>query len=89
LCLFLDISPEDAAKRGGFGAEKYEKKEMQDRVRDLFKVFMEREQEKEDFVKVDGGRQVEEVQEEVREVAREVIERVERERRPLRFVEPW
>jgi dTMP kinase len=89
LCLFLDISPEDAAKRDGFGAEKYEKKEMQDRVRDLFKVFMEREQEKEDFVKVDGGRQVEEVQEEVRKVAREVIERVERERRPLRSVEPW
>jgi dTMP kinase len=83
------MSAEDAAKRGGFGTEKYEKMEMQDRVRDLFKVFMEREQEKEDFVKVDGGRQVEEVQEEVRKVAREVIEKVEREGRPLRSVEPW
>ena len=34
--LFLDISTEDAAKRGAFGEERYEKKDIQDRVRAVF-----------------------------------------------------
>lgn len=37
LVLFLDISSEDAAKRGGYGEERYEKEEMQTKVRTLFK----------------------------------------------------
>lgn len=36
LVLFLDISSEDAAKRGQYGEERYEKKEIQDRVRAAF-----------------------------------------------------
>ena len=36
LCIFLNISPADAAKRGGFGAEKYENSGMQSRVREMF-----------------------------------------------------
>ena len=36
LCLFLDISPDTAANRGGFGHERYERDEMQKRVRALF-----------------------------------------------------
>lgn len=40
LVLFLDISTEDAAKRGGYGEERYEKQEMQTKVRTLFmKLF--------------------------------------------------
>ena len=40
LCLFLDISPEEARARGGFGSEIYEKEEMQRTVRELFnKLF--------------------------------------------------
>lgn len=34
--VFLDLDPEAAAKRGGYGDEKYEKREMQERVRELF-----------------------------------------------------
>jgi dTMP kinase len=34
--VFLDLEPEEAEKRGGYGDEKYEKKEMQQRVRGLF-----------------------------------------------------
>ncbi|KAF8327334.1 thymidylate kinase [Amanita rubescens] len=34
LTLFLDISPEHARKRGGYGQERYEKEEMQKRVRE-------------------------------------------------------
>lgn len=36
LVLFLDISSEDAAARGQYGEERYEKKEIQDRVRAAF-----------------------------------------------------
>lgn len=34
--VFFDLEPEEAAKRGGFGEEKYEKKEIQMKVRKLF-----------------------------------------------------
>lgn len=36
LTLFLDITPEKAKERGGYGEERYEKEEMQRRVRDVF-----------------------------------------------------
>ncbi|ESK89941.1 thymidylate kinase [Moniliophthora roreri MCA 2997] len=36
LTLFLDISPEKAQERGGYGEERYEKQEMQRRVREVF-----------------------------------------------------
>jgi dTMP kinase len=37
LALFLDLAPEQAAARGGYGAERYEKEALQARVRALFK----------------------------------------------------
>jgi len=36
LVLFLDITPEKAKERGGYGEERYEKEEMQMRVRKIF-----------------------------------------------------
>ncbi len=36
LTIFLDISPEKAKERGGYGLERYEKEEMQKRVREIF-----------------------------------------------------
>ncbi|KIW99265.1 thymidylate kinase [Cladophialophora bantiana CBS 173.52] len=60
LLFFLDISSSDAAKRGGYGAERYEKEEMQSRVRTLFKGLFARL----DGVavhQVDAGRTMEEV----------------------------
>ncbi|EAW14761.1 bifunctional thymidylate/uridylate kinase [Aspergillus clavatus NRRL 1] len=39
ICLFLRISPEEAAKRGGFGIERYENEKMQSRVRELFQTL--------------------------------------------------
>lgn len=36
LCLFLDVNPEAAGARAGFGDERYECGEMQVRVRELF-----------------------------------------------------
>jgi dTMP kinase len=37
LVLFLDIAPDQARLRGGYGEERYEKEEMQARVREAFK----------------------------------------------------
>lgn len=36
LTLYLDISPETAKERGGYGEERYEKEELQRRVREMF-----------------------------------------------------
>ncbi|GLI74974.1 thymidylate kinase [Penicillium ochrochloron] len=58
ICLFLSISAEEAAKRGGFGAERYENESMQTRVRELFRTLFERQK---DVCVVDAGRTLEEV----------------------------
>ena len=42
MVMFLDISSEDAAKRGGYGEERYEKEEMQNKVRHLFQGLFRR-----------------------------------------------
>lgn len=88
LCIFLDISAEDAAKRGGYGTEKYEKKEMQDRVRDLFETLMKR-QEGGDFVRIDASSSLEDVQSKVKKEVDQCIERVDSNTLPLRVVEKW
>ncbi|KAG9198400.1 Thymidylate kinase [Epicoccum nigrum] len=88
MVLFLHISPEDAAKRGGFGAERYEKKAMQDRVRGLFEEVRAK-KEGEDFVVVDAGGSVEEVQARIRGEVGGRMREVEREGKPLRVVEGW
>lgn len=40
LCVFLDLEPEEQERRGGFGGERYETREMQGRVRELFYGLM-------------------------------------------------
>ena len=56
--MFLSISAEEAAKRGGFGAERYENESMQKRVRELFRKLFERQK---GVCVVDAGRTLEEV----------------------------
>ncbi|KAI0063988.1 thymidylate kinase [Artomyces pyxidatus] len=41
LTIFLDIAPEKAMERGGYGDERYEKEEMQRKVRELFRRMEE------------------------------------------------
>ncbi|KAF2497116.1 P-loop containing nucleoside triphosphate hydrolase protein [Lophium mytilinum] len=88
VCVFLDISVEEAAKRGGYGGEKYEVQEMQDRVRELFGVLRDS-AEKDDFVSIDGGGSFEDVQKTVREAVERAMKKVDGESLPLRFVQPW
>ncbi|OQD71878.1 hypothetical protein PENPOL_c001G05451 [Penicillium polonicum] len=62
ICLFLSISPEEAAKRGGFGAERYENEAMQTRVRELFRTIFEKQ---EDVSIIDAGKSIDEVSQEI------------------------
>lgn len=89
LCLFLDISAEDAAKRGGYGTERYEKQEMQDRVRELFKELKTHQDEGEDIVVVDSGGSVEEVEKAIHGVVSQRLGGVEAQSTSLRVIQPW
>lgn len=62
ICLFLSISPEEAARRGGFGAERYENEAMQTRVRELFRTIFEKQ---EDVSIIDAGKSIDEVSQEI------------------------
>lgn len=83
LVVFLDLEEEAAKARGGWGEERYEKKEMQERVRELFwglkkgtvgEAFAE---EREDLVVVDAGGSVEGVAEEIWKVVGPRVDEVE------------
>ncbi|KAJ7274522.1 thymidylate kinase [Mycena haematopus] len=62
--LFLDITPEQARSRGGYGEERYEKEEMQRKVRDIFHQISTEFTEA-TWVTIDAGREREVVAEEV------------------------
>ncbi|KZV74510.1 thymidylate kinase [Peniophora sp. CONT] len=61
--LFFDVTPEAARTRGGFGEERYEKEEMQSRVRDIFGNIGLRMGER--WNRVDAGRSIQDVEESV------------------------
>lgn len=63
--IFLDLSAADAAKRGGFGEERYEVPKMQRRVREMFQFMMEDVRDEGDWKVLDAGKSVEEVQGEI------------------------
>lgn len=64
ICLFLDVAPEAAAERGGFGAEIYESGRMQTRVRELFYDLLGLPDGR-DICIVDAGQSLEDVEREV------------------------
>lgn len=87
VCIFLDISPEGAAKRGGFGLEKYENDKMQRRVRELFYRLADLPDGK-DFRIVDAGKSLDEVEEEVM-LAVDSAFGSSSDSQVLKSVEPW
>nr|POE72890.1 isoform 2 of thymidylate kinase [Quercus suber] len=89
LCLFLDIAAEEAAKRGGFGAERYEKQEMQDRVRALFATLRSHSDEAEDITVIDAGRSAEEVEMSIQEAIDDMTKLVAGQTSELRYIRPW
>ncbi|KAG8927121.1 Thymidylate kinase [Tulasnella sp. 418] len=74
IVLFLDISPEKAKLRGGYGEERYEKEEMQKRVRDAFKRIGEEYGGVESsWVEIDAGRDLNAVTTDVQKAVEGVI----------------
>ncbi|KAL9128054.1 MAG: hypothetical protein Q9217_003193 [Psora testacea] len=74
LVIFLDIDPDAAKVRGGYGDEKYENEEMQKRVRALFYEVIRIEGRGEGSTKiVDASKSVEEVRSVVHRVADELF----------------
>ncbi|KAL1970781.1 hypothetical protein VTN77DRAFT_2615 [Rasamsonia byssochlamydoides] len=87
LCLFLSISTEEAAKRGGFGVERYETDTMQKRVRELFLSLLELPHNDEICI-IDAGRSVSEVAQDILEPVLECMKNVDA-IGPLRKLGPW
>ncbi|EJD07376.1 thymidylate kinase [Fomitiporia mediterranea MF3/22] len=67
LTLFLDISPEKARQRGGYGEERYEKEEMQRRVREVFSNIAADARRRDEYtwVTIDAGKELEDVKDDI------------------------
>ena len=87
VCMFLDVAPDVAAQRGGYGSERYETSKMQARVRELFVQLMTR-QEGEDIVLVDANRPLDEVQLHMQAITAKTFQ-VQNMRHPLRTLSRW
>lgn len=71
LVCFLDVSPEEAAKRGNYGDERYEKQDFQAKVRDNYKTFQ---QEDSSWVTIDtDSKSLDEIFESVKSTCFKVI----------------
>jgi dTMP kinase len=79
LVVFLDLETEEARRRGGWGEEKYEKEEMQKRVRELFHQLTDEEQSPDDkeLELVNAGGSVEEVSEKIWSLVRTRVEGIQ------------
>ena len=89
LCLFLDISAEEAAKRGGFGTERYEKEDLQYRVRELYERMRDHPDEGEDIVRINAGRSMEEVEAQIWRIVNDARRKVDEWAPELRHMRPW
>jgi len=90
--VFLDLHPDDAVKRGGYGNEAYEKRDFQEIVRAIFKFLKESGQEEsEDMVVIDAGESVEEVSKKIIEIVRMTLVAVERGEmgKDIRRIKEW
>lgn len=67
--LYLHAPVETAAGRGGFGQERYENLDMQNRVKGQFELLREKE-----WVLIDANRTIEEVEVDVQRAAEEAVE---------------
>lgn len=71
--IFLSLSNEEAARRGGFGEERYEKEEMQGKVREMFTRLMEDPKDAGDWRVADASGDVEQVSDRIWNVVEPVL----------------
>jgi dTMP kinase len=74
--IFLSLSGEDAARRGGFGEERYEKEDMQRRVREMFGRLMEDTKDQGDWHVVDASGDVEHISDRIWSLVEPVLNSV-------------
>lgn len=91
LVVFLDLELAEAERRGGYGEEKYEKREMQERVKELFSGLKVAESdEAEDMKTVDAGHSIEVVAQKVYSLVLDRVSLVaDGKFRDLGTVTPW
>lgn len=87
ICVFLDIEPDIAAKRAGFGEERYEAREMQQRVRAGFLALMTKE-DPGHITRVEAGEGLDEVESKIWDAIQPSLATVAN-GEPLRTVLPW
>mmetsp|Transcript_25417 Transcript_25417/g.59079 ORF Transcript_25417/g.59079 Transcript_25417/m.59079 type:complete len:243 (-) Transcript_25417:839-1567(-) len=77
--LFLSLSPDEAEARGGFGAERYEKRDMQQRVRQRFDTLriQDMKGQRVPWYVINAAQPVDKVHTEVLSVVDKTIERVQ------------
>ncbi|KAF7942833.1 uncharacterized protein EAE97_006287 [Botrytis byssoidea] len=81
--IFLDLEPEEAEKRGGYGDEKYETREMQRRVRNGFLTLQDSalpgfEHERRIMKAIDAGNGLDEVAEKTWDAVKDLVEQIEK-----------
>ncbi|KAF7940207.1 uncharacterized protein EAE98_000334 [Botrytis deweyae] len=81
--IFLDLEPEEAEKRGGYGDEKYETREMQRRVRNGFLTLQDSElpgfeHERRIMKAIDAGNGLDEVAEKIWDAVKGLVEQIEK-----------
>eukprot|EP00798_Chlamydomonas_sp_ICE-L_P011667 gene11667-34381_t len=72
LVLYMKLSPEASAKRGGFGEERYEKAEMQAKVSQIFETLKD-----DRWTVIDADQPIEAVQKQVAEVVDAVLAKID------------
>lgn len=74
--VFLSLSSDAAALRGGYGEERYEKEEMQRRVREVFNQLQQDPKDAGDWRVIDASGDVKEVSDRLWSVVEPVLESV-------------
>ena len=72
--MFLSLSSEIAAQRGGYGEERYEKEEIQRRVREVFTKMRDDPKDKGDWHPVDAGSDMDEVSRRIWDAVEPILE---------------
>ncbi len=86
---FLNLEAEEAEKRGGYGDEKYEKIEMQQRVKKLFLSLLDVDGNEKEMKVVDAGDIVEVVENSIWEAVEPVLHSVGKGNAKVGKVKAW
>lgn len=83
--IFLDLDQEEAEKRGGYGGERYEKRDLQIRVRQRFAELQSIDENhgRVPWHVVDASQSIDEVKEKLVSIVNEILEKLRREPAPL------